>query len=315
MSSDPTPLGEFDYSVFGLRVRSTVPLPELFPGADDAAPDVTISTIGEANGARSELNNEGALFLNVENVGRYKILSGNRIIIDANPGVPERNIRLFLLGSAFGALLHQRGLLPLHANAADIEGNAVAFMAASGEGKSTLAAWFYDRGYRVVADDVCVVGFDELGQPYAAPGLPRLRLWSETLEHLGLGTSGYDRSYVDPKAQFDKFDIPIASHSATSHNIRLAALYVLDVADQFAVTRLKGLDAAEAIFANTYRGYFVSAANNQHNHWQSSVRLVRSVPVFRASREWGLSKLEDQCRRLLDHASAQTSSSQELSQS
>ena len=42
------------------------------------------------------------------------------------PGASSRNVRVFLLGSAFGALLHQRGLLPLHANAVEVDGRAVA---------------------------------------------------------------------------------------------------------------------------------------------------------------------------------------------
>ena len=46
-------------------------------------------------------------------VGRYRIEAGNRITVESEPGVPERNVRLFLLGSAFGVLLHQRGLLPV----------------------------------------------------------------------------------------------------------------------------------------------------------------------------------------------------------
>ena len=77
--------------------------------------------------------------------------------------VPDANIRLYLLGSAMGVLLHQRGLLPLHANAVEIDGKAFAFMGASGSGKSTLAAWFHDHGYRIIADDVCAVRFETEG--------------------------------------------------------------------------------------------------------------------------------------------------------
>ena len=83
------------------------------------------------------------------------------IVAEPRQGVPDSNVRLFLLGSAMGALLHQRGLLPLHTNAVEVGGRAFAFMGKSGAGKSTLAAWFHDRGFRIVADDVCVVGFDD----------------------------------------------------------------------------------------------------------------------------------------------------------
>jgi hypothetical protein len=303
--------GASDYRVFGLRVRSEIPLPELFPATGEAVADVTIRrgslvVPGSTPGLRAE---GAALMLTIPDVARYRIEGGHTIIVDPEPDVPERNLRLFLLGSAFGALLHQRGLLPLHANAVEIDGCAVAFMGASGEGKSTLAAWFHDHGHRIIADDVCVVGFDGERHPYAAPGLPRLRLWREALELMGRETSGYHRSYLDPVDEFEKFDVPIASQSATRCNVPLAALYLLDRADRCSVVRMSGIEAAEAIFANTYRGTYVSAAGNHEGHWQTSIKLVRSAPVYRASREWGLAKLDGQCRRLLDHVAAHLESS------
>ena len=298
--------GDFrDYAVFGLRVRSNVDLPELFPATGAAAPDVTIElgsippvTRGEDDGLNQV---DGALVLVIPEVGRYRIEAGNRITVESEPGVPKRNVRLFLLGSAFGVLLHQRGLLPLHANAVEIEGRAVAFMGESGAGKSTLAAWFHQQGDSVIADDVCVVGFDE-GRPFAAPGLPRLRLWAEALELMGGDTANYDRSYVGHAASMEKFDVPIGRAATARSNVDLGALYLLGRDDEFSIARLSGMEAAEAVIANTYRGTYLSAVNGQQNHWQVAIKLVRDRPVYRVSRQWELPKLEDQCRRLREHA-------------
>src|SRR5258708_39789946 len=80
-----------------------------------------------------------------------------------------------------GAIFHQRGLLPLHANAIEVGGQAVAFVGPSGAGKSTLAAYFRDRGYRVLCDDVWVVSFGSDGEPLAWPGVPRVKLWGDAL--------------------------------------------------------------------------------------------------------------------------------------
>jgi hypothetical protein len=296
-----------DYSVFGLRVRSSIPLPELFPAEGTDKPDVTITSgpIPDAAQAKPGLTpTDGGLLLFLPTIGRFRIQSGRLITVDPDPGVPERNLRLFLLGSAFGALLHQRGLLPLHANAVEIAGSAVAFMGPSGAGKSTLAAWFHDHGCRVIADDVCVVGIDRENHPYAAPGLPRLRLWREALELMGRGTEGYDRSYVGPLENADKFDVPISTSAAATDQRRLAAVYLLDRADSFSVQRLHGVEAAEAIFANTYRGSFVSRAGSQRQHWQTVVRLVEATPVYRVCRRWDLAALDDQSQAIFQHVAS-----------
>ena len=293
-----------DWSVFGLVIRSEIPLPELFPCESSAAADVVISAgkLPEAAEAPAGLSvADRALLLVIPGVAKFRIANGRSITVEAEAGVPERNVRLYLLGSAFGALLHQRGLLPLHANAVDIGGTSIAFMGESGAGKSTLAAAFRDRGYRVIADDVCVVGFDADGNACAKPGLPRLRLWAEALEVMGHGTAGFEHSYVGDE-QFEKFDVPLDPSSAVRSDTPLSGLYLLARGDEFSIDRLTGLEAADAVFANTYRGAFVSAANGQENHWASAVRLVRTLPVFRAAREWNLARLDEQCRMLLEHA-------------
>lgn len=292
-----------DYAVFGLHVRSAVELPELFAAASDEAADVVIrrGTVPavESDSEGMAVTDHGVV-LDVPNIARFLISDGRTIIVDAIPGVPERNVRLFLLGSAFGALLHQRRLLPLHANAVEINGRACAFMGHSGAGKSTLAAWMVQRGYRLIADDVCVVGYDPDGVPQAAPGLPRLRLWAEALELMGKARNGLARSYASDEDE--KYDLPVGRDSTALLKRPLRAIYLLDQADAFAVTQIQGIEAAEAIFANTYRGSFLAMTGGQKQHWESVIRLVRGTPVFRACREWGLGNLDSQCRRLLAHA-------------
>lgn len=294
-----------DYSLFGLTVRSSVPLPGLFAAGECVEPDVHIDRgrISEADDAPEGLSQvDGGLVLVVGDVARFKIEDGKRIVVDALPGVPERNVRLFLLGSAFGALLHQRGLLPLHANAVEIGGKAVAFMGHSGAGKSTLAAWFHDKGYRILADDVCVVRFDDEGRALACPGVPHLRLWSDAIRFTGRSADDFTRSYVGADEELEKFDVPIAADDPIRGESALAAVYLLQQGDRFAIEPLIGVAAAQAIFENTYRGRFLSAASARNSHWNSASKLVQTIPVFSAMREWSLDELGSQCTGLLAHA-------------
>ena len=296
--------GPFDYSLFGLHIRSELRLPELLEVENSSHPQVTIR-LGQApdaptNGPGLHLT-EGGLLLMIPAVGRYFVKDGSEIIVEPHPGVPDANLRLFLLGSAMGALLHQRGLLPLHANAVEVGDRAFAFMGESGAGKSTLAAWFNDRGFRVVADDVCVVGFADNGQPQVCPGIGRLRLWREVLDVTGRDVAAYQRSFFGADAP-DKYDVPLSRPSATDAAIPLAAVYLLERSEALQIERLTGVAAAEAVFANTYRGALVPMTGSSEDHWSASVQLVRNTPIFRAGRRWGLADMAEQFTGLLEHA-------------
>lgn len=303
MTAAMPPVDGHDYLVFGLRVRSALALPELFAASGSGEPDVVIETGAiDAPAGENGLTQAGdALLLTVEEVGRFLISAGRTILVEPVPGIDPRNIRLFLLGSAFGAVLHQRGLLPLHANAVEVSGRAFAFMGESGAGKSTLAAWFHDRGFLVLADDVCVVRFDSDGRPRACPGLPRLRLWLDAIQLTGRETEGLNRSYVGGGAQLDKFDLPVDRAAMHHGDVPLGAVYLLDHGDEFGIIRLEGVDAARAIFENTYRGAYVAAASNHRPHWESAVALARNTPVFRIARTMTVDKLEAESQALLGH--------------
>lgn len=287
------------YSVFGLTVRSELDLPELFPAEHSGDPDVEvrIGTLAEPAGAPGLTGKGDMLLLTIPKLARYLIRAGCEIVVDPEAAVPERNVRLYLLGSAFGALLHQRGLLPLHANAVEIDGKAVAFMGESGAGKSTLATWFHDRGFRVIADDVCVVQFGAEGVVHACPGLPRVRLGEEVLAASGREASAFPRSYVGDE-DFRKYDVSVDANAAREPR-EVRAAFVLAKGDSFNVERLSGLDAASAMFDHTYRGAYVSRVEGHGAHWTAAVALLRTVPVYRVSRIWDMARLDGQCELIL----------------
>lgn len=284
------------YGVFGLRLSSEIPLPELFPAAGDGEADVTIR-FGKVEGEHA-ITPE-AIRLVVPKVASYLVTGGREIVVDPVPGSSERNIRLFLLGSALGGILHQRGLLPLHANAIEVDGRAIAFMGHSGAGKSTMAAWFLDRGYRVLADDVCVVTMDEAGRPLAHRGIPRLRLWREAIEVSGRTVEDYELSFDD----MDKYNVPTPRPEGLGP-VPLDHVYLLRKAEGGApgVRRLTGIEAVDALVANTYRGGYVGRIGATRRHLEACLALVRAVPVFEAARVWGFADFDAEAAALEAHA-------------
>jgi hypothetical protein len=240
----------------------------------------------------------GAVF-EVQGTARYSIEGGSTVVVQPEPDAPARNVRLFLLGSAMGMLVHQRGLLPLHANTILVNDKAIVFMGHSGAGKSTLAAWFHDLGHTVLGDDVCVVRVDG-ERPTVSAGLPRLRLWKNALEATGRDHSAYPLSYTG-EAGLDKYDVAL-DRQLPQGEIALAAIYALAKGERFEIRRLTGLKAADAVIANTYRGEYAAMAGNARGHWEACARLVQQTPVLALERPWDLGSGRDLAQKILGHS-------------
>jgi hypothetical protein len=302
-----------DYFVFGLHLASDLELPELAglpkPARDAAAPVVAFR-FGDAGkienpqdiGSHYESTPQEFLF-EVKDVARYRINRGEEIIIDPAKTASERNLRLFLLGSALGILCHQRGLLPLHANAIVANGCAVAFAGHSGSGKSTLAAHFQSRGYEILCDDVCVISFDKEGAPKAWPGLPRLKLWRDAVDTLGHGDKELDRA-VDG---LEKFNLPL-SRSTVAEPYPLKRLYILNKTDESSdgIERISGAAAMEAIMSQTYRGHFLKTMGRGAQHFGQAAQLLKHSEVYSAPRRWGYDVFAEEADKLERHFSAAT---------
>ncbi|GLR47038.1 hypothetical protein [Sphingomonas astaxanthinifaciens] len=282
-------MGMSHVRLFGLTIASEIALPGLLP-ADPAAPvDVTVR--------RADL--AGTADLVVEEAGSFAVRGGREILVDAPADMPARNVRLYLLGSAMGMLLHQRGLMPLHANAVVVDGKAVAVAGTSGAGKSTLAGWFHRQGYKLIGDDVIVIRPDE-DAAIAFPGVPRLRLWGEALEGLGFARDGLDRSYIEE--DFDKWDVPVAAAALASEGQALGAIYILADGPEIAIRPLSGAAAVSALFDQTYRGGYVAQTGTATDHWRAVTAIARIVPVFTLERPRDLTRLAVLGETVLAHA-------------
>lgn len=77
-----------------------------------------------------------------------------------------------------------QGLAVLHGGAVEIEGRAVAFLGASGLGKSTLTAALAGKGFRFFTDDALALVVDEAASPIAVPGHGSIRLWPDSADQL-----------------------------------------------------------------------------------------------------------------------------------
>lgn len=283
-----------EYAAFGLRVRSELPLPELLPAdiPSGTLPAVEIR-LGSAGTVPEEARLNGPTFTaapddflhEVPGVARYRVRKGEEIIVEPCAGGTPQLVRLFLLGTPFGALCHQRGLLPLHASAIEVGGRCIAFAGFSGAGKSTLAAFLAERGYPVICDDICGVTLDEHGHPLVWPGVQRLKLWRDALDalHRDAGTLEPARNGIA------KYQVAI-ERRPDQRSLPLSRVYVLResrIAAPESIHRLTGSRAFDAIIAHTFRRRLAASLGTPQSYFANVAAVVKQVPIHLVGRRWG----------------------------
>lgn len=295
--------GRHDYRLFGLSLRSDIALPELDP-CIHRDPEVVRIRLSDLSGLQLEgerlqpVTTIMGSVLVIPDVARFCVRDGREILVDPEPAASERNVRLFLLGSAMGMLLHQRGILPLHANAIAMEGGAVAFLGHSGAGKSTLAAAFHDRGRGILSDDVCAI-VRSGAAVVVQPGIPRLRLWRDAVERSGRMVDGYERAFD----ALDKYTVT-TDQTARSAAMPLKAIYLLvreEASTAPKIRSLSGIAAYQALTENTYRGSFIKIVGDSEAHFEACLALSRDIPIFTLTRPWDPGAIGATVSRIEEH--------------
>ncbi|TWG93928.1 hypothetical protein L615_000600000410 [Nocardioides sp. J9] len=269
---------------YGLLVDSDLPLPELAPAPSTGTPDVVIRTGSvPPPGADASLLPLGLwldgerIGLDVPDVGRFAVDRGTAITVDALPGTAPDVVRLFLLGTAFGALMLQRGHLVLHGNAFRVGDACAVVLGHSGAGKSTLAAEMHRRGFDVLSDDVVPVD----AQGRALPGWPRIKLWQDALDRLGRDSAGLRRV----RAEHAKFHVPLDRPALEPLPVRW--LYALDRHDgPLRLTPVTGAAVFTTLHEHSYRNELL-VGPHRRTHLARSAVLAASARLARLDRPRG----------------------------
>ena len=99
------------------------------------------------------------------------------------PNVSDPTLHHLYLNQVLPLILSRQGKLVFHASAVEFEEGAIAFVAESGRGKSTLAACFAISGHRFLTDDGLEVEPTRDGYEIL-PRHPSVRLWDDSQEAL-----------------------------------------------------------------------------------------------------------------------------------
>lgn len=289
--------------LFGLVIDSKLDL-EGFPEApDDAATDVTVRLGPEApedtgHFAMTLEDDPRAIVLDLES-SRYRVTGGDTIEVQRARGADDLAVRSWLTGAGMCALLVQRGHLALHGNAVALphRDGIAAFLGPTGAGKSTLALQFARAGLDLYCDDL--IALDRLDPPVVLPGIPRVKLWGETLTHFDLARDGLRKI----TAADDKFELPTTAASDPASLVRVYLLEQAAPGTPPSIERVRGLEAASLIVDNVFGWRTTTSWHSEEWVFERCLALAGSLDVYRFVRPWSLAQADAAFALLFDHLS------------
>ena len=297
------------YRIAGLTVSSDVEMPGAYAeDADATTADILIETgaVPEQLAGAVTIGPTWAMrpdqfLMRVPGIARFLLTRGRTIAYQLEPAAEPDDVVAFLVGTIFGILLHQRGLVVLHASAVEQNGRAAVFLGTSGAGKSTLAAALVQRGYRLVTDDFCVVSLDDEGRPIVDPDGRLPKLWTQAIKSLDLG----DRQGRPVRGRLAKFYMEqMATPAATARPLPTGPVYALRETRapfESGIERPNVVDAALLLRQNAYRPRLIIQMEQGPLYFRVAATIANRGGVFHLTRPMDFAAMPATIDRLERH--------------
>jgi hypothetical protein len=299
----------FTYSVFGLLLRSNLPIPELVAlpavGADPAVTvhmNVSPYTSGEIpsepkaltyTSAYTDESGQPALriwkiaggeFLHLVYFDRTEFWmdrKGTGLWAHWPENLTIEDAATYVLGPVLGLLLRLRGVTCLHASAVSFGDHAIAFVGSEGAGKSTTAAMLAQRGCAVISDDVVALT-ERQGSFLVYPAYPYLSLWPDSVTMV----YGADKKLPSFSSNWNKRLLSLAGNHLkfASEPLPLGAIFVLgersSLRDAPFLEPLTLKEGLLSLVANSYATNLLDA-DMRASEFEFLGRMLGSIPIQR----------------------------------
>lgn len=312
------------YQVYGQRLCSGVPLPELLSSdfhvrdlrfhsvstnGDDSMSSCSLRLLSQRDtnlGSRlSVFEGDTGLLLRFEGLCDFHISTDGREIKYCSTSDTDLDwIRSTLYSMVIPFTMHLRGLRNLHASVVVLAGRAVGFLAGPGTGKSTLASAFAAKGYPCLTDDV--LALRESPEGYTAyPGLPFVSLSEHSINSLIGPQIGSERTSLNGLKERVALDGRWASFWPEPTPLR--CLYVLNRVGDMADINLEAMSVGESILSLLENTNCLPALPTWvlKDHLAFLGKLVRSVPVWRLTYPTGFQQIPTIIARVLERQTGQ----------
>ena len=219
--------------------------------------------------------------LRIENVVSFRIIDGKEInFFPENKNIKSQDIKAFLLGSVFAAVLIQRGYSVFHGNALEKSGKSIVCLGNSGIGKSTIAYSLLTNGWNLLSDDlVCIdENFNVL------PGIPRIKLWIDAIETFKL-----NYKVLEPvRNGIKKYIWTPPEDKICLNPTKLSRVYIANKRknlfenENSAISEISSEQNAMLALRNQiFRPRFVRGLKKESIYFSRISNVIKSLPIYR----------------------------------
>jgi len=223
---------------------------------------------------------KGKMLIRFRQQVRFLISDGCNVQYQILSNYDTNELQQFMLGPVMAALIHQRGDIPLHASAVEVNDRAVLFAGETGSGKSTLAASVMQLGYRLLADDVSVVDFDINKCPFIYPAIPLFKLWDDSATELML----QQELLMKLGENIEKKGIAVDNFCTDSKPLKTIFILKKGAAPNISFTQIKGAEKLKWLNEVIFRSYFMRGLGTEQIIFEKMTNIARCAEVFVVSR-------------------------------
>ncbi|MFQ3174397.1 MAG: hypothetical protein ACI8W0_001516, partial [Flavobacterium sp.] len=204
----------------------------------------------------------------------------NYISLVVNPKATNANIELYLNGSTYGAILHQRKIMPIHGSCFIFNNKGIMLCGNSGAGKSSLTASFVLDGNEFLTDDVTPI-LTLNNKPFIWTMSDRIKLWEDSLKQLNQNKEGLHK--IDPDTE--KFYYPLNSYKDSTFMLNHIFLIEIHEKSTIAFQEIKGAEKVTALRNEIYRlEYLQGMPENESLYFEKLVQISKKIKITKLYR-------------------------------
>ncbi len=224
--------------------------------------------------------NQQEFSLTIDDIAHFYASNGNFIQISPADNANRESIELYLNGSVYGAILHQRKVLPIHGSCFVFEGKGIMICGESGAGKSSLTASFSLNKGEFLTDDVTPLVFQD-GLPFILPLSDRIKLWEDSLKQLNLNTDNLKQIWED----YQKYYLPVTTETTLPFPLHL--IFIIEKHDlpEVKFQELTGVERFTALRNEIYRWeYLKGMPDSEASYLNQLINISTNVHVIKVIR-------------------------------